>query len=152
MNSNTFYFPTECNTPGQKISYLSKHLVTQGQIESYLQGMSEILDDNVHYLDPVHELKGKANVLAMFKKVVPRVGNSKFDFELIEETPSLLIWKWTIALKIRFTWFTFVINGLVHAKLENGKIIYQREYYDPMESIGVIPLVGFFYKLILKMG
>jgi hypothetical protein len=55
-------------------------------------------------------------------------------------------------LKIRFSPFEFVIHGLVHAQVENGRIVYQREYYDPMESIETIPLVGKRYKQVLKMG
>ena len=114
--------------------------------------MGQVLDENVHYIDPVHEMRGREEVLEMLAKYVPRAANEKFSFELIHDGEREVIWRWTIALKIRFTWFEFVIHGLVHAQVENGKITYQREYYDPMESIGVIPFFGILYKLILKMG
>ena len=94
----------------------------------------------------------KEEVLKMLAKYVPRVSGDGFQFDLIVDGEREVIWKWVICLKIRFTWFRFTINGLVHAKVQNMKITYQREYYDPMESISVIPVVGKLYKLILKMG
>ena len=55
-----------------------------------------------------------------------------------------------MVIKIRFGGYEFVINGLVHAAIEGGLIVEQREYYDPMESIGIIPFVGSLFKRMLK--
>ncbi len=87
-------------------------------------------------------------MLAMLAKYVPRVYNDQFEFDLIVDGENLAIWSWKIQLKIKK--FLFTINGLVHAKGESGKIIYQREYYDPMQSAGVIPVFGKFYKRMLQ--
>ncbi len=114
--------------------------------------METLIASEIHYVDPVHELHGKDPVLAMLKKYVPRVASGAFSFELLVDTEVRVVWRWTICLKIRWTPFQFTIHGLVHAVLENGRICYQREYYDPMESIGVIPLVGWFYKLVLRLA
>jgi hypothetical protein len=62
------------------------------------------------------------------------------------------VWRWVICLKIKFSRHDFWINGLVRAQIADGRIVRQREYYDPMESIGVIPLVGALYKRMLKMA
>ena len=123
-----------------------------GRFDDYLALMDQVLDDRVHYIDPVHELRAKADVLAMFKKYVPRAANKYFRFDLLVDSATQVIWRWTISLKIRFTPFRFTINGLVHASVSDGKIVYQREYYDPMESIEVIPFFGKLYKLVLKFG
>jgi hypothetical protein len=127
-------------------------LLPKKKFDEYVALYGEIFHERVHYIDPVHEMKSRDEVLKMLAKYVPRAANDKFRFELITDSDSVVIWRWTIALKIRFTPFEFAINGLVHANVEDGKIVYQREYYDPMESIGVIPLFGRLYKLILKMG
>jgi len=88
----------------------------------------------------------------MLGRYVPRVSNGKFEFELIVDGATEVVWNWTIALKIRWTPFEFAIHGLVHAKLKGEKIVFQREYYDPMESIEVIPLFGKLYKQVLRFG
>lgn len=145
-------FPAICDSIGRKVEYVSKCLLPAGRFAEYVDRMGEVLDENVHYVDPVHEMRGKGEVLKMLAKYVPRAANDKFQFELLVDGPTEVVWRWTIALKIRFTWFEFIIHGLVHARVENGKIVYQREYYDPMESVGVIPLFGRLYKLILRLG
>jgi hypothetical protein len=145
-------FPVTCDTVGKKVDYVSRVLLPSKRFDEYVQLMGEVLDENVHYIDPVHELRHRADVLTMFAKYVPRTANDKFEFELIDDGPEKVIWRWTIALKIRFTPFEFTIHGLVHARVSQGRITYQREYYDPMESIGVIPLFGRLYKLMLKLG
>jgi limonene-1,2-epoxide hydrolase len=114
--------------------------------------MATVFADSVHYIDPVHELHGKRAVLEMLEKYVPRIKNEPFEFSLVHENETQVIWKWVLKMKIRFTPFRFTIHGLVLAEVEAGKIVRQREYYDPMESIGIIPVVGFLYKLVLKMG
>ncbi|MFM8315788.1 MAG: nuclear transport factor 2 family protein [Deltaproteobacteria bacterium] len=139
-------------TIGKKIEYASSVLMKQDDIQPYLDCMGSVLAEAIHYIDPVHELHGKTAVLEMLAKYVPRLKKEPFQFSLIHETDSFVIWKWVLNMKIRFSPFRFTIHGLVHAEVENGKIVRQREYYDPMESIGVIPVVGFLYKLVLKMG
>jgi hypothetical protein len=145
-------FPDYAQTIGKRVEYLSKVLLPARRFDEYVEGMGALLGDRVHYIDPVHEMHDKAEVLKMLAKYVPRAANDKFRFNLIHDGETEIIWRWTISLKIRFTWFEMTINGLVHAQVQDGKIVYQREYYDPMESIGVIPLFGRLYKLILKMG
>lgn len=139
-------------TPGKQVEYASRILLPNRRFGEYLDVMKQVLHDDVHYIDPVHEFRGRAGVLEMLEKYVPRTANDKFKFELLVDTDSEVVWRWTIALKIRFTWFEFIIHGLVHARVEGGKIFYQREYYDPMESISVIPLLGPIYKLVLRLG
>lgn len=139
-------------TVGQTIEHASKVLMPRHHIDEYLKVVESIFHEDIHYVDPVHEIRGRENVLQMLKKYVPRAANDQFTFELVYDGPERAVWKWKIALKIRFTPFEFIIHGLVEALIRDGKIYYQREYYDPMESIGVIPFVGFFYKLILRMA
>ncbi|MCX6102559.1 MAG: nuclear transport factor 2 family protein [Proteobacteria bacterium] len=143
---------SQLSSVGKKIEYASSVLLKQQDIKPYLDCMGSVFADTVHYIDPVHEIRGKVAVLAMLEKYVPRVRTEPFQFSLVHDGETLVIWRWVLNMKIRFTPFRFTIHGLVHAEIEMGKIIYQREYYDPMESIGVIPIVGFLYKLALKMG
>lgn len=145
-------FPVHATTVGKKVEYVSRVLLPAKRFDEYVQCMGEVLADEVHYIDPVHELHGREAVLKMLAKYVPRAANDQFEFNVIHDGEREVIWRWTICLKIRFTWFQFRIHGLVHAEVRDGKIVYQREYYDPMESIGVIPLVGTLYKLALKLG
>lgn len=122
------------------------------QFDDYIRLMGELLDDHVHYIDPVHEFKSKEAVLNMLKKVVPRAQNEGFSFDLLVDGDTDVIWRWTISIRLRMSWFKFTMHGLVHARVENNKIVYQREYYDPMESAEVIPVFGFLYKQVLRYG
>ncbi len=152
MTQRRVNFPEGMQTVGKKVEYVSQTLLPQKRFDEYVALMGEVLAENVHYVDPVHEYRDRQTTLTMLAKYVPRAANDKFCFQLLVDSPELVIWKWTIAINIRFTPFEFVINGMVHAQVKDGKIVYQREYYDPMESIGVIPLFGWLYKLALRMG
>lgn len=145
-------FPARCQSVGQRVEYLSRQLLPTGKFDEYVAGMRALLHPGIRYVDPVHEYHERDSVLSMLRKFVPRVCNDRYDFELISDSPEHVVWRWTIAIRIRFTPLRFTIHGLVHAKIENGQILYQREYFDPMESIGVIPFVGRFYKLVLRFG
>lgn len=144
--------PSPTESVGKKVEHASRVLLPARRFEEYLARMGEVLAADVHYVDPVHELHGRNDVLTMLARYVPRAANDRFRFELMVDEPTKVLWRWTIAIKIRFTRYELVINGLVHAELNDGRIVYQREYYDPMESIGVIPVVGWLYKLLLRMG
>ncbi len=133
---------------GEVVTHASSVLLPARRFDEYFEAMGSVFEENIHYIDPVHEMRGRETVLKMLRRYVPRVANEKFVFELVHEASDKCIWKWRISLKILF--FQFVIHGLVEALVRDGKIYYQREYYDPMESIGVIPVVGFLYKLILR--
>src|SRR5919201_1844695 len=115
-------FPETCRSVGAKVEYLSLKVLPEGRLDDYLRMMSQVLHENIHYIDPVHELHGRDEVLKMLAKYVPRARNDKFRFELISDGEKEVIWAWTISLKIRFSPFDFVIHGLVRAKVENGQI------------------------------
>jgi len=144
-------FPVGCTTVGAKVAHLSDTLLPARRVDEYVALMSEVLAEDVHYVDPVHDLRGRAAVLAMLREYVPRAANDRYRFDLLVDEPDKALWRWTIALTIRNRW-EFVINGLVHAEVRDGSITYQREYYDPMESIDVIPGVGRLWHKLLEMG
>lgn len=152
MNETKWSFPADLKTIGEKVTYLSLVLIPARRFDEYGHLIGTLFADAIHYVDPVHEIRGREQVIAMLTKYLPRVSNDRFEFELIQDTEPSIVWRWTIALKVRFSPYEFMIHGLVHARAENGKIVYQREYYDPMESIGVIPMVGKVYQGILKLG
>ena len=143
-------FPDDCTTVGAKVAYVSQQLLPQRRFDEYVVLMGEVLSPRVHYVDPVHEIRGRDEVLAMLARYVPRAANERFRFELLVDEPTQAVWRWTMVIKIRFGGYEFVINGLVHAVIEDGLIVEQREYYDPMESIGIIPFVGSLFKRMLK--
>jgi len=145
-------FPPDCASVGQKVAYASQVLLPEKRFDAYLACMREVLAEDVRYVDPVHELTGRDAVLSMLGTYVPRAANDKFRFELLVDDDALAVWRWTMSIRIRFGGYEFTINGLVHAEIRSGRITYQREYYDPMESVGVIPLVGKLYKRLLTAG
>ena len=137
---------------GTRVAYASQVLLPAYRFDEYLAVMGTLFAPAVHYVDPVHELHDREAVLAMLAKYVPRAANDKFRFELLVDEPTRVFWKWTIVIQLRIGRYVFTINGLVHADVRDGLIVYQREYYDPMESIGVIPFIGRGYKKLLQMG
>lgn len=143
-------FPATCDTIGKKVAHLSTELLPAKRFDDYVQLMGEVLSDHIHYVDPVHELRGREDVLAMLARYVPRAANDQFRFELLVDEPHQAVWRWKMVIIIRFAKYEFVIHGLVHARIENDRIVEQREYYDPMESIGIIPMVGALYKRMLR--
>jgi hypothetical protein len=146
-------FPKDCRSVGKKIEYLSTVLLPGKRFEEYLRLMGDLLAEDVHYIDPVHELKGRESVLEMLAKYVPRASNGEFSFDLVVNGKTEVVWRWTMTVRPRFLPFQMTMNGLVHANVnDQGRIVYQREYYDPMESVEAIPLFGRFYKGILQMA
>ncbi len=142
-------FPADCVSVGQRVAHVSTVLLPARRFDEYVALMGQVLAEDIHYVDPVHELRGRDDVLGMLGKYVPRAANDRFEFELLVDTAERAVWRWTMVIKIKFGGYEFVIHGLVHALVRDGLIVEQREYYDPMESVGVIPLVGRLYKRLL---
>lgn len=137
---------------GQRVEHASRVLLPARRFDEYLAVMKEVLAEDVHYVDPVHDLRSRGEVLAMLAAYVPRAANDAFEFELLTDTPTMAVWRWKMEIVLKIGGYRFVIHGLVHAEIERGRIVRQREYYDPMESIEVIPFVGRAYKRLLRMG
>ena len=135
---------------GARMEYASRVLLPARRFDEYVAVVRELLAEDVHYIDPVHELRSRDDVLTMLASYLPRAANEAFRFDLLVDEPHQAVWRWTMAITIRYSKAPFVIHGLVHAELGDGRIVRQREYYDPMESIGVIPFAGGLYRRLLR--
>lgn len=135
---------------GEKVRHASCQLLRAGRLEDYLACMSAVLDENVRYRDPVHELSGRAEVVAMLRNTAPRVANSEFEFELLCDQEQQAIWRWRISLRVRFARAPARIEGLVRAKVRGGRIYEQREYFDPMEALSISRPIQAWYRSVLR--
>lgn len=96
-------YPVACDTLGKKVEYVSKVLLPAKRFDEYVTLMGHVLDEDVHYVDPVHELRGKKDVLTMLAVYVPRAANEHFEFELSWTSPrsSSGAGRWSSALSRR---------------------------------------------------
>jgi hypothetical protein len=64
MSEAAANFPPGCDAAGKRVEHLSRALSPARRFDEYLALTGEVLADDVHYVDPVHELRGRADVLA----------------------------------------------------------------------------------------
>ena len=46
-------------TPGKQVEYASRVLLPNRRFEEYLAAMKQVFHEDVHYIDPVHEFRGR---------------------------------------------------------------------------------------------
>lgn len=143
-------FPPSLMSVGSKVEHATLTHLRRKRLPEYLACMASVLDEDVRYSDPACDLRGKKQVLAYLESVAPRTAKSSFDFQLLTDQPSLAVWCWTIELKVRFARSPARIDGLVYAKAHEGKIVEQREYFDPMQSLSLSSLTHRLYRFILR--
>lgn len=113
--------------------------------------IDSIYDPDIHFVDPMHELHGRTQLLNYFEGLYQNLNYCRFiiDNVIQQENEAAIYWEMTYQHKTLNKGKMVTVRGSSHLKAHNGKIIYHRDYLDLGAMLyEQLPLVGQFIRWI----
>jgi limonene-1,2-epoxide hydrolase len=110
-----------------------------------VQNLGQIYHQDICFDDPVGRHSGLQTVKYYFDKLLENTTGCRFDILNIvrEDAQAFVVWKMHYEHPKLNKGKTLVVNGTSHIKIQDDKVIYQRDYFDLGEMLYEhIPLVG----------
>lgn len=87
---------------------------------------------DIEFVDPVHKIKGLDNMTAYYQHLYANINSITFKVskEVQNENDIFAAWSMTMSHPSVNGGDEFTIEGASHVLLEDGKIIYHRDYFD----------------------
>jgi limonene-1,2-epoxide hydrolase len=96
--------------------------------------LEPLYDRDVVFRDPLQTVTGRAAFLAMNRRILARARRLSFEMgEALGGEDSLFL-TWTMTYEPRLG-PTIVFEGATHARLRDGRIYLQRDYWDMLSSL-----------------
>jgi len=125
-------------------------------LQSFIQVYSELGTDNlgslieiyhpdVQFIDPMHQLNGRNELLAYFDQLYTQILSCNFAIEHVIESDSeaAVYWQMTFCHIQLNKKKPITIQGHSHLKASEGKVIFHRDYLDVGAMLYEhIPLIG----------
>ncbi|MFW2368827.1 MAG: nuclear transport factor 2 family protein [Desulforhopalus sp.] len=95
--------------------------------------LRSIYGDNVHFIDPAHEINGLENLTDYFSSMYKNIESIAFDFHdtLQVENHGYVQWDMTFVHKKLAGAQPITVKGVTFLKTdENGKVFYHRDFFD----------------------
>lgn len=117
-----------------------------------VERISEIYTEDIHFIDPAHEIRGLDNLLDYFKKLYGNVEQIEFDFfDQIADTDSGYVrWVMTFSHSRLNGGAPISVPGATHLKFStSGKARYHHDYFDLGAMLYQhIPILGYMVRSI----
>ncbi len=97
-------------------------------VEDYLDCFAEDLVLETPASEPTH---GRARYAALVRRSLAAVRPVAFDFHEIAVHGTTVLAEWTITLEVRADRRELSYRGMSICEIEDGRILWWREYYDP---------------------
>ena len=116
--------------------------------------VDDFYDEDVHFQDPVVDIKGRAKLKAYYAKLYQDVESISFDCidEIINEDVHALVWKMNLKAKLGGGKL-IVVDGISYIRFggREGKAIYHRDYFDLGEFVYEnVPVLAGIVKFVKK--
>lgn len=120
-----------------------------------LEILNDYYDENIHFLDPLSNLKGLANLRAYYQHLYKNVIDIEFVFddELANEEKQFFTWTMQLQAKGLNKGRPIEVKGCSHIIFspESGKVIYHRDYFDVGEFIyEQLPVLRWIHRQVKK--
>jgi len=116
-----------------------------------LSDLEKTMSEDVHFIDPFNDIKGREHVLAILKKMFEDVDNPKFIILDVawSERSCYLRWQFSCFFPILGDW---VFNGMTELRFNaEGKICAHYDYWDSgLHFYAKLPVIGWFVRLIRR--
>jgi limonene-1,2-epoxide hydrolase len=113
--------------------------------------IDSIYDPEIHFVDPMHELHGRTQLLNYFEGLYKNLNYCRFviDNVIQQADEAAIYWEMTYQHRTLNKGKMVTVRGSSHLKAENGKIIYHRDYLDLGAMLyEQLPLIGQFISWI----
>jgi limonene-1,2-epoxide hydrolase len=116
-----------------------------------LQQLKGIYHSEVVFIDPMHQMQGRKELLSYFERLYREVISCDFIIEEVLEVGDEAAIFWTMMLRHKQLagGRKIKLEGHSHLKVQEGQIIYHRDYFDVGAMLYEhIPLLGRVIKFI----
>lgn len=120
---------------------------------SQLSMLAEIYHPDIRLIDPVAEHQGIVVVERYFSALLKNLRHCRFEMTLIRELgdDALLLWRMEYAHPRLQGGADQTLQGSSYLKMRDGKVIFQRDYYDMGAMLyEKLPLLGPVVRLIKR--
>jgi limonene-1,2-epoxide hydrolase len=110
-------------------------------------------DENATFIDPLGTHQGLDTIESYYKKLYDGVEEINFEYPQVIEKDKTVVLFWVMRLKSKaLSKDTIKVSGVSQIEYgENGKIIFQRDYFDSAELFYKnIPIIGSLIRFIEK--
>lgn len=97
-----------------------------------VDNLSDIYDEHVEFVDPVHHVYGLDSLTHYFERLLKETARCQFIIHEFEKTEASSFVTWTMDFahpKLKFG-KPIQLAGISKIRVANDKVIYQRDYYD----------------------
>lgn len=121
--------------------------------QNNLDTIGDIYHEDVQFQDPLHEIQGIENLYNYFSELYRNVKECRFYISRHQQTGSIgfIVWEMSLLHPKLDKDNPVVVHGCSHLEFYQGKILYQRDYFDAGEMIyEQLPFVSSVIKSIKK--
>ena len=134
---------------GPRLTHAVESLEYAG--EAGLPALAALYADEVSFQDPIQQLQGRAAFIEMNRKALAGARLYRLMIDELVETPDNLFASWRMVYQPKLG-PKFTISGTTHARLRDGLIVEQRDYWDLLGSlVGNLPGVGTVYNRLVGL-
>ncbi len=129
------------------VEHLAKRVMSayQSLSRDNLDDVDLLYTTDVYFEDPSHAMQGKETLLDYFAKVFTNLEDCSFKFHQTISNSTDIFMSWTMFVnhpKLK-SGETIRVEGASYLKTRNGKIYYQRDYFDMGAMVYEhLPLIG----------
>ena len=113
--------------------------------------LETIYDQDIHFVDPIHELRGFELLSTYFSGLYENLSQCDFEVNhfIQQGNEASLFWKMTYQHTKLNKGQPVIVFGTSHIKAKNGKVIYHRDFLDLGAMLyEQLPVLGKIIKLI----
>ena len=115
------------------INKLMAHFETMN-VDS-VDGLDEIYHPNIHFQDPIHEIKGLGALTTYFSHLNKNLVSGHFDFKGVDRAGQRYFFEWVMTVKTKRPKKTIVLHGMTKVEIDGERIIRHRDYFDLGEMV-----------------
>lgn len=109
-----------------------------------------LYDPSIHFEDPVHSIDGLAAFAEMNRRFAAKARLLHIKITDVAEGEGSFLAAWTMEFAPRLL-PRMVMHGATLARVAAGKIVYQRDHFDPVGGFAhAVPGVSFLYRVLIR--
>lgn len=119
-------------------------------VKAIQEGIREVYAEEAWFGDPFHIVEGIDELEHYFVVMAEPVDECTFTIDSIQRSGSDYFARWTMMLKSKAAkGETIKTIGLSHVRFnEEGKVVFQQDYWDTSAMLDRLPVVGFWTRLV----
>jgi len=122
---------------------------TSTNIEKYVD---DLYDENVYFIDPVHQIGGLNNVKEYFYLMTKPIESCRFEINSISKDLNNYFVRWDMYLISKASPNKKIVTtGITHFIVNSSeKIIFHQDFWDLSSLYDELPVISFWSKLVKK--